>query len=233
MKKFIILIISLFAIFMGVSCIQNPQNNDPAISQTDAAEDKPNNPDINQTDASEDEINNPSVPIILTFSSYDELLEFVVASKGDEKQYQDHVDKKTSQNYSIKYISFDAAKKIATNFSVAPIPIVKENVEAFDFGATYYAERQELNLHYKIDGIRYCFMYRFGETELFKYEDTPVAKVQLGNIEINMYKQKTAYVGPAFIDGVVCSAIIYTDFESKVSFDNFYLTYLSNVSTKA
>lgn len=224
MKKIIILLVSLLIILACTSCSNKEQINNEFFNDNDV-----NQKDITQTtnEKETDETDHPGVPTMLTFSSYNELNEFIHASNGEKKQFAEFADRNLKDNV----ISFEAAKDIASNVSIVSIPNVKDGVVITDFGGTYYVERNELSIIFKINDVRYRFVYSYEAKELHEYKGTPIIqKLQLGNMEIDMYEGDECFVGSTMIEGVVVRVIIYTDNVEKVTFNDFDLTSISKIA---
>ena len=142
--KRIISILIIIIVVMLVAC--DLRIIDDALNSNDSTEGITNSNMIEPED--ESTRNNDSQSMgdvqaentIISFSSFEEIVEFIEAVDGNSKQYSAFAEK----NSTIGGISQHNAKKMANNILKMSVPTVNGSLKKVKFGASYYAERQEL-----------------------------------------------------------------------------------------
>lgn len=142
--------------------------------------------------------------VIITFDSATDIVEFISAANSQEAQYSEYAEKHSIN----KNVSYDVAKIFADNCSKTKVLCNKNKVVCDSFSGTYYAERNELSLIYKISGVSYRFIYTFGVNTPHHYEGEPVLQnVKVGSYNLDLYQGEGRLVG-SVIDGETAIRII-------------------------
>lgn len=215
MKRTFFLIICLVAFLILTSC------NSTNITDTEKNNSKPDE-NINNSQGTSD----GTVPVMVLFSSKDDIKEFILAATGTASQYTSFADKQTTT----KLITYDTAKNVAANICECIFPNAKNNENVEGFGATYYVDRNELDVIYKINGIRYRFIYSFNTTKDYMREETPVlSNIPIGSSVLDLYQAESGGLFGSIIEGTTSIYIIvYTEDLNSVDFDCFDFSVISN-----
>ena len=223
MKKIFLKILLILICSLLVSCntTTNQQSNDHGVhdnglnTEDENVEEITENPQKNE---SNDDSGNQEVPTVLVFYSVEDIKTFLSAAEGTSKQYNEFVS--TNSIYSM--VNHDVARQVALEIESFSLPFFKQIVSVDSIGWTYYIERKELDIICIVDGVRYRFIYEYGETNAYKYSGNPVIKeLSFGNVPIDIYKTDGGFIGSVVDDSGVIKVIIYTDDASNVSFDVF------------
>ena len=177
--------------------------------------------EINTTHESETkDLSNPqeSAPIILRFNTFDEIIELVSVTNGTPEEISKYINEK----YSL--VSENDLKKVASIISEFSLPTIKSGERVTFLGGSYYANRNELNIYYRVNNVTYCFMYRVNETP-DNMKDAPVLKnVVFGSDKIDFYDGDGSFIGLKYIDGVEIVVEVKTEKASEICFDDFEFT---------
>ena len=169
--------------------------------------------DSESTDASYD------VPLIITFSSINEISDFLTTSLGSPDEFQEYKEKQSIMHG----LTHDNAKCISNMIVANPIPMPKAEIEPEGFGASYYSDRNELSIIYRVDGIRYRFIYRFGEPlSADTYNDFPVlTNCEIGDYKVDLYKTGDTISGDFISNSTLVHLVIYTNNIEQVNLSFF------------
>lgn len=125
-------------------------------------------------------------------------------------------------------ITFDSVDEItdfvsaSNDFSESRVFCNKADVTCESFSGTYYSERDELSLIYKVDDITYRFIYTFGATETHQYEGDPVLEnVMIDSISFDLYQGDGCFVGTVMSGGAAIRIIVYTEQVDDFNFGVF------------
>ncbi len=219
MKNFYAIILAFLVIFFACSCDRS--NND---SQYNSNEINTGTEEIlnenNEKDSSE---NHPtfSTPVQIVFTSIDDLQDFVVSSNGTSKQYEEYCDQKTID----PLITQKIAKQIALEIKSIDLPMA--NTEFYEFAATYYADRNEMDVIYRLNGIRYIFVYKYDAVSVKLSESSLIAEdLLLGSHSFDLYQGDECLVGYIEYDDAVLQIIIDCNSIDDVSLHLFDMTSL-------
>jgi len=170
---------------------------------------------------------NPQSPqVIITFEKIEDISDLISAGLGT---YEEFVKYKQEKNPDILISQEDVqvAAKVIAAFS---IPITENSDQVEYLGGNYYIERAELNLYYKVNGIRYCFTYEYGKKSSYKYEgDLVIENAMFGSEKIDIYKVSGGFIGSMMDRAGVVSVRIYSNDKSSVSFENFDFVPISKI----
>ncbi len=170
---------------------------------------------------------NQAVPYQIIFDSIEDIDTFSARANGTAEQYQVFAEEKSINTL----ITHDIAKTIAYHVKAIDIPSLKAGFEAEDFSAIYYADRNELDIIYKVAGIRYRFVYKYNAINAEPPSPTVVAaNKMLGTEAINLYQGTDCLVGYISNDNAVLQVIIYTDSVEQVELDIFKFNLSNGVS---
>lgn len=155
-----------------------------------------------------DSTNHPTVPTAICFSSIYEIQEFLTMAKSSEANFE-----KYSSSHDISNtINQKKAKKVMTNIISHPLPIANSNTVVDGFGATYYAERDQLDLVYRINNCRYRFIYSYNSVDTQKYEGAPVLKnVTMGSHMVDLYQGDDCLIGSITTETATITVIVYSN----------------------
>lgn len=210
MKKLILIFITIIIFLSMTSCMEEAINN-------------------TETNESINENENHSVPYSVSFSSIAEIKDFLSSAKGSSAQYEEFAQK---NNINIS-ITQSFAKSVATNIERNDIPLPKSDLVADEFAATYYLNRNELDIIYRINGIRYRFIYKYDETSSLERTVSPVLEdLNLGSYFFDLYQGDECFVGEIVTESAVIQLVVYDTKEtSNVNFNAFNMGILSNADS--
>lgn len=115
-----------------------------------------------------------------------------------------------------------------------PVLVCPSDAEAF--GATWYSEKNSLDLAYKIDGIRYRFIYFFGSDYVWETDEEPsVSDMKLGAYTVDFWAQEHAnfdvrFYGYVKMDDVYITITVTGNEIDSPNFEAFDFAPLSSVS---
>ena len=228
MKKLTLFAITIFLCLLMISCKEDPQNNRAQYDDNSQS-----NNHIKETDlGSNDNINqgeNHNVPYLVSFSSIAEMEDFFSSTKGNIAQYEEFIQ----ENNINTSISQSHAQTIVAKVESGDIPLVKSDWVVDDFAATYYLDRNELDMIYQINGIRYRFVYRYDKTSTSVRTTSPVLKdLNLGTYVVDLYQGEECFVGELVTASAVIQIVVYTERTSDVALNAFNMGRLQNYSKK-
>ena len=181
----------------------------------------------NQTGASHIPADNTSSnfsspPVMIAFSSVEEIKEFVTASQSD-RMFEEHI--KTLETM----VSVQDAKKALANIISLPFPLISTNVQPTDFSALYNVTYNYFQVYYTVDNCKYKFYYDYNSTAESEYDDAPVLKdVKLGDYLVNLYLEEDCLNGSFRINNSRVDVAVYTTNPENVDLDMFSFNYLRN-----
>ena len=222
MKKLILFVIVFLCLSM-VSCNKEPVGNSEPFNTSSI--DDPVNENDSEPNENTNQGGNHTVPYSVSFSSITEMKDFLNSAKGNTTQYEEFVQKNNinasiTQNY---------AQHIAKNVEQNDIPFVKSNLVADEFAATYYLERNELDMIYQINRIRYRFVYKYNKTSITVRTTSPVLEnVNLGTYVFDLYQGDGCFVGELVTDSAVIQVVVYAEQTSDVALDVFNMEILQS-----
>lgn len=201
MKQITKIILCVLVCLLITACSQSIDNtcNDPNKSEPSSS-------------------NNPNVPPnIISFSSIDELDEFLSISNSSTLLYNQYLDSKKLN------LSQKNAQNIASYIKDQSFPIIKTNITVDGFGATYYMDRNELDIKYRTNGTRYRFIYCFTWTlEEHSYSGTPIIEnIVVGQSCVDLYQGDGCLVGSFLCGDAMVRVVVEADDMTTISFDSF------------
>ena len=159
--------------------------------------------------------------IIVTFDSVTDIIEFVSAANSQETQFSEYAEKHDIS----KNVTYNAAKNFATDCGSTKILCNKSDVVCDSFSGTYYSERDELSLIYKVDDITYRFIYTFGSNTPYEYDGSPVLQgVKVGPFELDLYQGDGRLVGFVIDGDTTIRIIVKAEQISDINFEAFTTT---------
>lgn len=128
-------------------------------------------------------------------------------------------------------ITFDSVDEItdfvsaSNDFSESRVFCNKADVTCESFSGTYYSERDELSLIYKVDDITYRFIYTVGANTLYEYDSAPVLQgVKVGPFELDLYQGDGRLVGFVIDGDTTIRIIVKAEQISDINFGAFTTT---------
>ena len=162
----------------------------------------------------------PAPPTVLEFLSIDEIKDFVIASWDTKENFYEYVA--AQDKYALTALPYETRLEMSANIQSCDMPIIKENVILNDFGASYTEERDELDIRYIMDGIRYRFTYRFNYNKIHTNDSFPVAEgVKIGDREVDIYQNDYSFYATYSYGTTTVFVNIFAENVSDVSFDCF------------
>ena len=138
---------------------------------------------------------------------------------GDHSAQYDQFVQDRHLNTAIKQVQ---AQSIADNIKMNDILVTNSNFTAEEFGATYYLDRNELDLVYKVNGVRYRFIYRYNDSTTQERTAAPVLEnIILGTYRVDLYRGDHCFVGETTSGGANIQIVVYTEDISKVDLSAF------------
>ena len=169
--------------------------------------------------SNKDEDSTANTPgVTMTFGSVTDIVKFVSAANSQETQFSEYKEKHSIS----KNITYDIARNFASNCRTTKVFCNKSDTICDSFSGTYYAERNELSIIYKIESIVYRFIYTFGADSPHQYDGEPVFRdVSVGSFEFDLYQGDGCLVG-SVIDGTTTIRIIVKSKQiNDINFDAF------------
>lgn len=169
-------------------------------------------------------------PNIMTFDSVTDIVDFVSAGNYQESHFSYY-----AEEHSIsKNVSYDVARNFAKNYSKTKIFCNRSDIVCDSFSGTYYVERNELSLIYKINGIIYRFIYTFDTNVPHQYDGNPVLQnVMVGSMPLDLYQGDGRLVGSIMDGETAIRIVVYTEQISDINFETFtIINTLSNCQTE-
>ena len=211
MKKYCFLVLCLVISVFITSCAEVLPIETSTSTETPAENDEVSGSEI-ASDMSHEEIHEP--PETLVFKNPDDLRGFIAladSSNEDIEQYK--TNHPEAQLFVVKELS-DISKKIKK--SDIPKPEFF-NADINEFGGTYYSSRNELDLVYIVDGIRYRFVYSYDKPEQ-SYNGNDIEKCTFANHEFDLYEGDGCFVGSIYADYATIRIVIYSNARSDARF---------------
>lgn len=210
MKKIILASVFIFLCISVMSCNKAEQNGTGAFSTASGATEASNNDGGRNDDR--------QVPYSIPFSSTADINDFLEAARGSSAQYDRYVQER-ALNAAVKQTQ---AQSIADNIKMNDILVTNSNFTVEEFGATYYLDRSELDLVYKVNGVRYRFIYRYNDSTTQERTAAPVSEnIILGTYRVDLYRGDQCFVGEVTADGTNIQIVVYTEDISKVDLSAF------------
>ena len=212
MKRIVLVFVFIFLCMSVISCNKAGQDEVPPskVGEISYTPETSNN-DVSQND-------NHRVPYSISFSSTADINDFLEAARGNSAQYDQFVQDR-HLNTAIKQVQ---AQSIADNIKKNDILVTNSNFTAEEFGATYYLDRNELDLVYKVNGVRYRFIYRYNASTAQARTTIPISEnIVLGAYRVDLYRGDHCFVGETTTDGTTVQIVVYTEDISKVDLSAF------------
>ena len=108
------------------------------------------------------------------------------------------------------------------NLPATEFPILTGEQTADEFRCTYYADRKELDAIYKINGIRYRFIYCYQPSEPHVYDGEPIlTDLALGSASLDLYQGANCFVGSYESGTTAVRVVVYTTQAADVNLNQF------------
>ncbi len=160
------------------------------------------------------------IPVMIPFDSIDEIGTFIASANGTAEQYASYAQ----ETEPLINVSQKAARVMAAAMASVDIPRLQEGRACEGFGATYTPDRNELDIIYRVDGIRYRFVYQYGKTDAQLPSTAPVAENQaLGDRSVDLYQGDGCLVGYVTEPSAVVQIVVYTEQVEQASLQMFSL----------
>ena len=184
-----------------------------------------------QTEQESEDNSYQEPPTIITFGLFTSLAELVSVADESYETIQKYIE----TNYPDHFINCNDIIKAAEVITTFCIPQTKSNQYAKYLSGNYYCDREELNLYYEIDGVRYRFTYRNTEEEKHKVdeENLLLEDVAYGDKTVDVYMSDDRMVGLDISDGIEVIVTIFsvdTSLPSSNMFDVFDFVMLADIS---
>ena len=218
MRKIILVLIIIFIGLSIVSCFDKSINTgNLSISENTDINDFSNQNNVIEDDQFQE--GSTKVPYTILFSSVEEIKKFINVANGTDIQYREYA----VQNNINLQITQDISKKIVSNIENHAFPSVKFNENVVDFAATYYLDRNEFDVIYKIEEVRYRFIYKYDETQNeYKMSTSPIREnFQLDAYSVDMFQGDDCLIGFIVDKSVVVQIVIYSDRVDEIDFNVF------------
>ena len=193
----------IIAVFCILFCTLFSSCNNATIDSNDTEKPMENNSSLgSNTD------NCLTVSTAIGFSSMDEIERFLVAARSSEAVFQKYLDSRHMDNV----ISQKVAQKAMTNITSQFLPVASSDVETKSFGATYYADRDQLDIVYNINNCRYRFIFSYHSVNKQEYEGLPVvSNVTVGDYLLDLYQGDDCFIGSVTTDTATMTIIVYAN----------------------
>ena len=208
MKKILIFSLCIIISIVLVSC-DNAEHNSLSDNELENSDNLLGNPS---------QIQSNSPPIIVRFSSFEQINAFINASNGSSIAF----DKYADENDLYYSITQKHGELMSQNISSIKIPILSSSVSAdgFSVSASYNISFNTFTLKYEIDGILYRFHYSFDvsdnnvseNTSVENTETTVVVKdLNFGTHSFDLRSANGRLVGSFFDGSTKVHVTIFTD----------------------
>ena len=133
------------------------------------------------------------------------------------------------------YVTDDEAADIYNTADMLLYPVASLPDDSVEMHATWYTEKNSLDIVYVIDDVQYRFLYFFGLDYQWESEEGPIAQgVKLGPYTVDFWAQESnvfdaRYYGYIKLDDVYVAIIVMGDGLDAPSFDDFRFVPLSSI----
>ena len=237
MKKFLVLFLTIIIVISLASCANQsadeplPSGNATADSTTTAttsviATKKEGTPQKPLGDSYLNSDNTP--PITVVFESVQDIKPFIDAANGTAAEFETYAEE-TDLYYAIDQ---KVAQAMAHNMEIIDFPLTSSKLTEENSGAMYNVSSNKFDITYKIDDIRYRFIYSYNEKTIPDVSTLyPVVKqnVSLGNYSLDLYEANERLGGYYLDNSIPVHVIINTTDTSKASLDVFSMVPVASV----
>lgn len=235
MKKFLALFLAIIIAITLVSCLDQKDTPTPAPDGGDAST---TTTTTATTTTAKD--NTPKLPLgypsggggepptSLPFESVKEIQSFITAATGTEEEFNKYHAEEIAPLLGITY---KASQAVYHNLGLVQLPMISSETTLEGFGASYNLSDNIFNITYRINGIRYRFIYRYNETGIPEITTAKVynENARLGDTSLVLYEGQGCLFGYFNDNSIRVELIIYTeDFES-VSLDVFEMAPIESI----
>ena len=232
MKKFLALFLAIIIAITLVSCL------DQKDTPTPAPEASPDGGDASTTTTTTAKDNTPkrisgfysggegAPPVVIVFNSTKEIQEFITAANSTEEEFEKYAEK-SKLYYAINQ---KVAMAVAHNLELIKLPTMPFKITEDNFGATYYLDRNELDVICLGDNLKYSFVYKYNERSIPTTKQ-PLFKenTHIGDHATNLYEGTGCLVGYFMDDMVLVQAIAYSDDYQAASFEGITFKSLADI----
>jgi hypothetical protein len=183
-----------------------------------------------QTEQESEDDSYQEPPTIITFGSFTSLAELVSVADESYETIQKYIE----TNYPDHFINCNDIINAAEVITTFCVPQTKSNQYAKYLSGNYYCDREELNLYYEIDGVKYRFTYRNTEEEKHQVDEESLLleDVAYGDKTVDVYMSDDRMVGLDISDGIEVIVTIFsvdTSLPSSNMFDVFDFVMLADI----
>ncbi len=171
---------------------------------------------------------NGEPPITVTFDSVQDIKPFIEVANGTSAKFEEYA----AQKDLYYVIDQKVAQAMAHNMEIIDFPLISSKLTSENSGATYYVDRNELDVTYEIDGIRYRFIYSYNQKsipDLSKLYPVIKQNVSLGNYSLDLYEANDRLGGYYLDNSILVHVIINTTDTSKASLDAFSMLPVASI----
>lgn len=203
-KKALMICITMTLLFTLMSCNNVEMDNNSIYPPTNNNEGEK----LHSTNESSTQELHGGPPTTISFSSMEQIQQFVQAMTGTAEQYEIYMqqyDHDVSDS-----VEQEEMKEAAEIISGHLYPFVKEGVIIEGFNATYTIDRAELDIIVITANTHVCFSYKYELTETFKYDSEPILEeLPIHNTTMNLYFAGYYPVGSVLLDTVPILLVVH------------------------
>ena len=161
------------------------------------------------------------IPVMVNFESVAEIERFLLAVNESSVKYEQFAKDECIHNA----LTYDMAKIFAENVNSCLLPYIKDGISFEEFGATYFAERNQLDAIFIVNGIRYRFIYDLDISEDVGenlYDGIPVLTTTINGLgTLTLYQRETIFVGSVIRNKMLIRVFVYAPQSNMIDFSVF------------
>ena len=185
MKKHMGTLLWIFSLscLIFTACTSPASDTDESRMQTDATP--------SETTAQKADTQQPSPGLMAVFASMEDMRSFVQAAHDGEAAFYAWLD---TASFHPSIDSYQEALYYASYMKSIAVPVIHEEQADYSFNAVFYADRNELDMIYDVDNVRYRFIYYFDTPA--HADERPVAyAITLDDYAVNLREGELWRVG--------------------------------------
>ncbi|MBE6691910.1 MAG: hypothetical protein E7586_01080 [Ruminococcaceae bacterium] len=205
---------------LGLSEVDNEEEN---ILKTEEVISNVENHSSEEQFSNEGSSFSHDTPHAVSFDDLEGIKRFKSAASGTEEEFDKFIDE---YMHGVIF-EYNMSQNLVHGLNSAPIPEVKDGILE-GFGGTFTYERNELDLVYRVNGIRYRFTYLYDFEGKHIYEGKSVLNdVSIGAQKIDLYQVDDCYLGTIMDKTTAIAVAVYTQEQNDINFDIFDFTMIN------
>ena len=209
MKKYCFIILCIvFAAFITSCSEVTPAETFISPSTQTKNDEESDSKTVN--DITPEEVHEPSEALV--FKNIEDLRKFITLADSSNEEIEEY---RLSHTDSLSFTAKELSN-ISEQIKKSDIPNNEFfNIDNEEFGGTYNSSRNELDLIYIIDGIRYRFIYSYDKPE-HSYNGNAIGKCTFEKYEFDLFEGDDCFVGSIHTDYATIRIVIYSNDYSSI-----------------